>query len=299
MEKIIHLLIPRSSNNHKAKLLHSQSLLILILVYAVFQNILTFIPHFKPNILGFAAQISPEEVIRLTNQKRADAGLPALTFNQTLSSAAYTKARDMIDRDYWSHTAPDGTQPWSFFSKFGYRYRYAGENLARDFSSASSAVEAWMNSPTHRDNILNPKYKEIGIGVTEGDLAGVDTTIIVQFFGATYADKINAPVAKVEEKQIPSKPVATETPVILKTPIVNEARITSINDDQKVLISPFNVTRTTSITVVTVLLLVFIVDGVLVSRRKITRIAGRTLAHVTFLAMILSIILILKSGKIL
>ena len=103
----------------------------------------------------------------------------------------------MIDRDYWAHVAPDGTQPWKFFTSFGYKYRYAGENLARDFSNASSAMDAWMNSPTHKENILNPKYKEIGIGVVEGDLAGTDTTIIVQFFGATYADKVVQPIAQV------------------------------------------------------------------------------------------------------
>src|SRR3989344_7461526 len=128
MDKLIHLFIPRTSNNHNAKLLHSSSLVVIASLFVIFQGLINFLPNFRPNILGFSAQISPEEIIRLTNQKRSEAGLTVLTFNQTLASAAYTKGRDMIDKDYWAHTAPDGTQPWKFFTQFGYRYRYAGEN---------------------------------------------------------------------------------------------------------------------------------------------------------------------------
>jgi hypothetical protein len=315
MEKLIHLLIPRESNNHKAKVLHPSSLIVIASLFVVFQGLINFLPSLKPNILGFAAQISPEEVARLTNQKRAEAGLTPLIYNQTLASAAYTKGRDMIDRDYWAHVSPDGTQPWKFFSDFGYRYRYAGENLARDFSNASSAVDAWMNSPTHRDNILNPKYKEIGIGVTEGDLAGIDTTIVVQFFGATYVDQTpqkvaEAPKEKVAQtvptesevlQEITPEPIVipTTTPIAIVTTIPKvQAKITSPEPNQQVLISPFTTTRTVSLAVVVLLLVVFVVDAFLVEKRKISRIAGRTFAHVIFLIMILSIILILKAGKI-
>lgn len=292
MEKLIHLLIPRQSNNHKAKILHPSSLIVIASLFVVFQGLINLLPRFGPDILGFAAQISPDEVIRLTNQKRVEAGLTPLIYNQTLASAAYTKGRDMVDRDYWAHVAPDGTQPWKFFSDFGYRYRYAGENLARDFSSASSAVDAWMNSPTHRDNILNPKYKEIGIGVTEGDLAGIDTTIIVQFFGATHVDQVPQKVAE--------QVLQTATPIAIATTIPQvQAEIVSPKPQQQVLISPFTTTKNMSLIVISLLLLVFIVDAFLVSKRRITRIAGRSFAHVAFLGMILIIILILKSGKIL
>ena len=312
-EKMVHLFVPRESNNHKAKILHSSSLIVIASLFVVFQGLINFLPNLKPSILGYAAQISPEEVVRLTNQKRTEAGLAPLTYNQTLAGAAYTKGRDMIDRDYWAHVAPDGTQPWKFFSDFGYRYRYAGENLARDFSSASATVDAWMNSPTHRDNILNPKYKEIGIGVTEGDLAGVDTTIVVQFFGATYVDQTPQKVAvapKVETTSLPKEmavpnvkqavePSITPTVVPLRTVLPEvQAKITSPTPNQQVLISPFTTTRTVSLAVVGLLLAVFVIDAFFVEKRKISRIAGRTFAHVIFLIMILSIILILRAGKI-
>lgn len=331
MEKLIHLLLPRQSNNHKAKILHPSSLIVVSLLLIAFQGIINYIPRVNPEILGYASSIGIQEVVNLTNQKRSEVGLSALSLNQELSAAAYTKGRDMIDKDYWAHVAPDGTQPWKFFNDFGYKYRYAGENLARDFSNAQSAVDAWMNSPTHRDNILNPKYKEIGIGIVEGDLAGSDTTVIVQFFGATYVDKPQQPLAdKVVKTEVDTKiePVDTTPSVIANevkqspTPIAtlpaiprndmylsnptqqvltSEAgqAVLTTKSGQAVLISPFTTTRNISISVVVLLLIVFMVDAFLVSKRRITRVAGRTLAHVVFLGMILSIIMIIKSGNIL
>lgn len=308
MEKLIHFLLPRESNNHKAKILHSSSLIAIASLFIVFQAILNYFPSVKPNVLGYASNISIQDVVALTNQKRAESGLPALALNQSLSAAAYTKGRDMIDRDYWAHVSPDGVQPWKFFSDFGYKYRYAGENLARDFSTAGSAVDAWMNSPTHKENILNPKYKEIGIGVVEGDLAGSDTTIIVQFFGSTYGDKVVQPLAnaastksvKSATSEIEPTPEPSSVPVVTATKLVPEVQsvITTPNPDQQVLISPFTTTQNVSLIVVGMLILIYIIDSVLVSKRKITRIAGRTFSHVVFLAIILSIIIILKSGKI-
>lgn len=320
---MLHIFVPRESNNHKAKILHPSGLFVIVALLVALQGIINFVPKVSPHILGYAANISIQDVVNLTNQKRAEAGLPALALNQTLSNAAYTKGRDMIDKDYWAHVSPDGTQPWKFFSQFGYKYRYAGENLARDFSNAGDAVNAWMNSPTHRDNILNAKYKEIGIGITEGDLAGSDSTIIVQFFGATYADRVAEPLAQAQTTETvgtpkPATPIATrrptsaptalptveptEAPVVIvmntDAPVV-QSIITTPQSDQQVLISPFTTTKNTSYVVLGLLLVVFIVDAYLVTKRKISRIAGRTFAHVAFLAMILTLVYILKSGNIL
>jgi uncharacterized protein YkwD len=312
IDHVIHLLIPRQSNNHRAKIIQADSLLIIASLLIAFNFVLNYIPKVRPGVLGYAASISKDEIVNLTNAKRVETGLSPLIFNETLSSAAFSKARDMIDRDYWAHTGPDGTTPWSFFSRFGYKYRYAGENLARDFSSAGAVVDAWMNSPTHRDNILNPKYKEIGVGITEGDLAGVDSTIVVQFFGTTYADKVTESVAQVPGTQVTAKinprpslkpsPSPSFSPVPVEVGIAPEVQAvvsSPVSGNQKVLISPFTTTRTVSITVLAMLILVYMLDAYLVSKRKITRIAGRTFAHVTFLLMILMIVLIIKSGSIL
>jgi hypothetical protein len=245
-----------------------------------------------PSVLGYAANISPSEVIRLTNVQRQANGLSPVTENAVLDAAALAKGNDMLAKGYWAHFAPDGTSPWSFFLKFGYKYQYAGENLARDFPDASSAVTAWMNSPSHRENMLNPHYKDIGIGVVEGQLSGADTTIIVQFFGAPLSANPSIPVV---EAQNVSQSSATVTPSPTAIP-VSETEI--VSNVVKPVSSPFNFTKNLSLGVLGILLLVLSIDLMVVRRKRIARIGGRTLAHIAYLGMILAVILILKAGEI-
>ncbi len=307
LNKLAHLFWPRESNNHKAKILHSSSLTELALLLVSVQLVLTFLPRIGSKILGYAANIPPSEVIRLTNEKRAQNGVGALSENKTLDDAALAKGLDMLNKGYWSHVAPDGTQPWAFFTNFGYSYRFAGENLARDFSNPSSAVDAWMNSPSHRENLLNSKYKDIGVAVIEGNLAGVDTTIIVQFFGTKYGDVIpTVPVAEAQPStETKASPVPTPTAIALATPTALPATFLSTPgptppvSEAQVLISPFTTTKGISLAVVGILLLVLVIDGLVTSRRRIARIGGRTFAHIAFLGMVLAIILILRAGKVL
>lgn len=296
-----HLFIPHESNNQKAKILHPGSLALIAVFLIAFQIILTFGTKTLPQVLGYAANISPQEVIRLTNVQRQANGLNALAENSTLDAAALAKGNDMLAKGYWAHFAPDGTSPWSFFLSFGYKYKYAGENLARDFQDAPSAVNAWMNSPSHRENILNPNYRDIGIGVVEGNLAGVNTTIIVQFFGAPLSGGGPIPIAQAKEKPVatasatplatPASVVAvvyTATPVPVPTPAIASLSF----------VSPFNSTKSVSMGVIGLLLLVLSIDLIVVRRRRIARIGGRTLAHIAFFGMILAVILILKAGQI-
>ncbi|MGA2910239.1 MAG: CAP domain-containing protein [Candidatus Microgenomates bacterium] len=281
-----HLFIPHESNNQKAKILHSSSLVLIAVGLIAFQIILGFTHETFPQVLGYAANISPSEVVRLTNVQRQSNGLTALTEDPTLDAAALAKGNDMLAKGYWAHFAPDGTSPWSFFLKFGYEYKYAGENLARDFPDAASAVTAWMNSPSHRENILNPNYQDIGIGVVEGNLAGVDTTIIVQFFGTPLSGSLSVPVAKAKEIAATSVQ-PTPAPVIVATPIPTQSYV-----------SPFVSTKNISLLVTGILILVLSIDLIVVRRKRIVRIGGRTLAHLAFFGMILAVILILKAGQI-
>jgi hypothetical protein len=285
-ELVRHLFIPHESNNQKAKLLHSESLFLIAVGLVAFQLILGFGRKAFPQVLGYAANISPSEVIRLTNVQRADNGLSPVTESTILDAAALAKGNDMLAKGYWAHFAPDGTTPWSFFLKFGYKYSYAGENLARDFQDASSTVTAWMNSPSHRENMLNPNYKDIGIGVVEGNLAGVDTTIVVQFFGAPLSG--SAPtIPVVQAKEVAPVPSPSPTPVEV---------VTNIQTTSKV--SPFTSTKNVSLLVTGILILLLSIDLIVVRRKRIARIGGRTLAHIAFLGMILAVILILKAGEI-
>lgn len=138
--------------------------------------------------LGFngasASQISVQKVIDLTNADRAEKGLSILAENDKLKKAAENKANDMILNDYFSHNSPQGVTPWHWMEQEKYDYDYAGENLAMDFTTAEKMNEAWLASPTHRANILNEKYKDIGIAVKEGMINGHSTIDVVQMFGS-------------------------------------------------------------------------------------------------------------------
>lgn len=129
-----------------------------------------------------ASSISRDGVVGLVNQERIERGLNSLAVNNQLQTAAQWKAEDMIEKDYWEHFH-NGKSPWAWMNEAGYDYLDAGENLAIDFSELELAHRAWMNSPTHKENIINPKYKEIGIGIAAGDFEGHETIVVVQMFG--------------------------------------------------------------------------------------------------------------------
>jgi len=133
--------------------------------------------------VSFGQGIDTQAIINLTNQQRLNNNLPQLKLNSSLTQAALAKGKDMLADNYFAHFSPDGDKPWDFIHAAGYDYKFAGENLAMDFSSASGAMQGWMNSPTHRENILSSDYDEIGVAVLNGKLQGHSTILIVQMFG--------------------------------------------------------------------------------------------------------------------
>lgn len=144
------------------------------------------------NGTAFASEITSQNIIELVNKSRIKEGLKALVENGKLSSAARDKADDMLKKDYFSHTSPSGVTPWYWLKKNEYNYKYAGENLAINFESAEKQHEAWMKSQTHRDNILNANYQEIGIAVFEGKVNGSKALITVEFFGTVFKGMVSA-----------------------------------------------------------------------------------------------------------
>lgn len=131
----------------------------------------------------FASEISPSKVIQLVNLARQKEGLAPLVQNDTLMKIAKEKLNDMIENNYFAHTSPTGKTPWSWFVKEKYDYQYAGENLAINFTSAEEQQKAWMDSSTHRKNILNVNYQEIGVAFGAGEIDGKMSLITVQEFG--------------------------------------------------------------------------------------------------------------------
>jgi uncharacterized protein YkwD len=121
------------------------------------------------------------DVVHLTNRERARAGLAPLAVDPLLTTAAQTYSADMAARAFYSHTSPEGTQPWDRAAAAGSTRRSIGENIACGQRSADEVVDGWMNSPGHRANILKPGFTHIGVGFAGGGPAG---TYWTQVFGA-------------------------------------------------------------------------------------------------------------------
>lgn len=135
----------------------------------------------KPN----SVILLQSKIILETNlQRQQNGGLPALKENNLLNKVALAKANDMFSKQYFEHISPLGVGPGELAQKYGYEYIIEGENLILgNFSSEKEVVQAWMDSPGHRENILNNRYTEIGVAVIKGIYNGETVWIGVQEFG--------------------------------------------------------------------------------------------------------------------
>lgn len=127
------------------------------------------------------------EVTKLTNAFRQANGLSALAMNTQLSRAALWHSQNMGLQDFFSHTGKDGSQPWDRMRAMGYDYSTAAENIAAGYETAQQVVDAWINSPGHRANMLKSDVIEIGVGLFNmpNDGGTVDYTYYwTQVFGS-------------------------------------------------------------------------------------------------------------------
>ncbi len=283
-QKVKRLFVPLRKNNYRAGILDLPFLTFLVVAFLLSQFSLNVVALVQPGVLGYASDISPERIVELTNQKRVEKGLAPVKLNSTLSQGAQLKAGDMFAFDYWAHQSPSGREPWEFFREVGYDYRVAGENLARDFMQSNEVVEAWMESPTHKENILNPKYKEIGVAVVNGTLGGIKTTLVVQFFGT------------------PSQPVVAQSPQreplesgLAEVKVADASVVKETEPNVQPLINPLGLTQKISTFVIGLVSGALLLDGYLYVRKKIYRSTGRTTAHLGFMGLIL--ILVLLGGR--
>jgi uncharacterized protein YkwD len=174
------------------------------------------------SVLGYATDMSVQELLDDTNIQRADNGEPSLTINSDLNLAAQTKANNMSALDYWSHDTPDGQTPWSFMTAAGYNYQTAGENLAYGFDTASDVLSGWMNSADHRANILNTTYHDIGFGIV--NIANYQNsgpeTLVDAMYGSLAGEAVIAATPQPQvTKTVSSSPSTQSTPTA-KTPTV-------------------------------------------------------------------------------
>ncbi len=297
-----NLFIPHERNNHRAKLLHNKNLFFI----AVALILLSFSTHFiyqrHPEILGISYSISESQMLVRINQIRQEKGLSPLTLNGDLSRASQAKAQDMFAKNYWAHFAPDGsTSPWGFIKGSGYNYLYAGENLAKGFTDSNDVVNAWMNSPSHRDNILSSKYKDIGFAISEGKLMGEDTVLVVELFGSReFAQAAPPPLAQVDTSSVnspqPAKAVEVPKPQAEK-PTVQAAKSSTLTVKPRIDIASY--ARSISLILMLILGITFLGDFIITSHKQIPRLVGHNMDHIIIILFFVFFIILKQAGVIL
>ncbi len=273
MKRLVDWFLPTAKNGWRAKLLHPEILTSLVIVILLGQLVFHLFPLVHPGVLGYSSDITPEKIVTLTNKMRRQMGLPALRINKLLNEAARRKAADMFAFNYWAHVSPSGRTPWSFFQEVDYRYTVAGENLAKDFTDADSVVQAWMASPTHRDNILDARFRDIGVAVARGELNGVRTTLIVQLFGAPVGNKGEKVIVPAKLPKVPREVAGIK-------------------------VNPFRVIKAGAILLIGVLLGVLATDSWFAHRYHLYRMTGRNAAHAGLLLALLLLVLLTHQGLI-
>lgn len=217
--------VPEEKNGYLPKALTKKPLFCYAFLLLVLKILIILFWIYFPSTQLYSA-ISSQRVLDLINSVRAEKNLAPVSLDIKLAVAADYKSADMLANDYFEHTSPSGISPWHWFNKAGYNYLYAGENLALDFNESDEVFNAWMESPTHRANILNPNFNEIGISVRSGQLQNHQATVAVLLFGQKKATKVKIQTAA----QTPAKtPENTNTPAPAKTPQKTPAPTPSVN----------------------------------------------------------------------
>jgi hypothetical protein len=320
---ISRLFHPSSLNGHQSRLLHPESLLYFcFIVLAAFGLVkaVRFFPGIEHSILGYASNITAEQVLAQTNEVRQAQGLPSLRLNGALSQAAMSKGQNMFSEQYWSHTSPDGEEPWQFVKEAGYAYKAAGENLARDFSTTGEMMSAWMASPTHQANILNSKFEEIGIAVIDGTLGGFETTLVVQMFGTPAAasprkvaagptptpqlleNAVEKPVEKPIEQPATTEPTVRVTPEPLTTTeqpqVLSGSILSPISLRDAVLLTPLQLTKAFFLAVIILIAVTLIYDGLVAGHRRTVYAVNKNLGHLMVFGAVTFILVFFRSGMV-
>ena len=220
--------IPHSGNEYRPHVLRIEATLFMLSFILLFETLFLFQSFIISRNTNFLATIIESVLVNKTNINREVADIHPLTVNTTLEKAADLKAKDMASKGYFAHTSPDGKSPWYWLQKTGYSFTSAGENLAVNFIDSNDVMNAWMNSPTHRANILNRKYTEIGIGMARGMYKGREAIFVVQFFGKPVGAFAGTNVV-VPPK---TKPIGTSAPAATTSTLAQGKSVAVAGDSQ-------------------------------------------------------------------
>lgn len=214
-KKLKKYFVPNDENENQPYFLRDKSTRV-VLASILFLEIIALVlvlPFFSTRF-DYLASVLPNVLIEKTNESRIELGKSELAYNELLEQAAQLKAKDMAENGYFAHTSPDGKTPWYFINQSGYKYENAGENLAVNFVDSDDVHDAWMNSPTHRENILRDRFSEIGIATAEGTYKGKKALFVVQYFG----EPVKIAVAPTVQSPTTLSAVDLDTPVSIEIP---------------------------------------------------------------------------------
>lgn len=253
LEKLKHIFIPHKQNDYKPHFFREASILS-ITVFAIVLLLVSASSRMYIKSTNMTAAVLPAVLVDLTNNARTSSNEYPLVRNSILDHAAELKAEDMARNGYFAHTSPAGITPWYWFDKAGYVFAYAGENLAIDFTESADVENAWLNSPTHKANILNDHFSEIGIATFDGVYQGNQTTYVVQMFGTpARMNKTEIPVSSApnvkEPSPMPPKPKSTPiTTALALTPVVKGESVSNTNNLETIVdTKEFAVVKNTSV----------------------------------------------------
>lgn len=234
LDKLRSYFIPHEGNDHAPHSLRRKSILVVVAFLLVVEGVFILEKYSAFPDSNFFALISSNVITEKTNDSRAADKLNFLTVSPILEVAARLKAEDMATKGYFAHTSPQGLSPWYWFNQVGYKYTYAGENLAINFSDSGDLVSAWLNSPTHRANILNNHFTEIGVGTAKGMYQGRETTFVVQMFGKPAQGPKPQPVAVVPVEEKPAPIVVAQAPDVVESPEQTFVAISGVETNSEV-----------------------------------------------------------------
>ena len=175
--------VPHPGNGHHPHLLHHRNLFSMSAMLVMMKAATVIAPILLPGASIQASVITPQNIVMLTNTTRNEIRIPQLVEDSVLDQAAQQKADDMAANNYFSHESPSGKTAMDLILAQGYPARLAAENLAVRYNEAENVQTGWLLSRTHRENIVNPEYQDIGVGVSKGPYKGNAAIFVVQLFG--------------------------------------------------------------------------------------------------------------------
>ncbi len=254
-----------------------------VLAFELFAYLIPVFVQVGTTSTQYLASVLPGVLATLTNEERKGEELPELTVSPLLTQAAQMKAEDMARKGYFAHTSPEGHSPWYWIDAVGYQYNYAGENLAVNFTDSQDVTDAWMNSPSHKANIIKRVYREVGTGVAVGMYKGRKTIFVAQVYatpqpgttvsmatpaGGNGAGPTEAPGPLREEvlgvsteEEVPAQTPAVSAPAEaptppkgFHTPLLAQSAVAGSTTWEKISTSPREATNTVLLVVIGIVL---------------------------------------------